>query len=104
MPNRLTRLFRKEPIHPEDYVGSDEARNEQMVRAGFVAKAKHYLRQIPLAGEVVALYFCMLDAKTPMWAKATVAAALAYFILPVDAIPDWLPGIGLPDDAGVLTA
>ena len=50
------------------------------------------------------MYFCMLDPKTPRWVKAIVATALAYFILPVDAIFDLLPIVGLGDDASVLTA
>ncbi len=91
-------------IRPEDYVGSDAAKNEQMVREGFVSKAKRYLRHMPMAAEVVAMYFCMLDPKTPLWVKGTVAAALAYFILPFDAIPDMLPIVGMSDDVAVLTA
>jgi uncharacterized membrane protein YkvA (DUF1232 family) len=89
-------------ICPEDYVGTDERRNEQTVRTGFVAKAKQYLRHIPLARETVAMYFCMLDPKTPLWVKGTAAGALAYFILPFDAIPDLMPVLGMSDDAGVL--
>src|SRR3974390_907379 len=73
-------------IQPEDYVGRDEARNEAAVRAGFVARAKRYLKHLPMASEVVAMYFCMLDSETPLWVKGTVAAALAYFVLPIDAI------------------
>lgn len=99
----LTRL-RKKAVRPEDYVGDDETKNEQVVREGFVAKAKRSLNQIPLAHETVALYYCMLDPKTPFWVKGTVAAALAYFILPMDAIPDILPMAGFSDDAGVLAA
>lgn len=91
-------------IHPEDYVGRDEAANERVVREGFLAKAKRYLRHIPMAEEIVAMYFCMLDPTTPLWVKGTAAAALAYFILPLDAIPDILPVVGLSDDAAVLTA
>ena len=102
--NRLTGWLRKAPIRPEEYVGADEARNEQVVRAGFATKAKRYLRQIPMATEVVAAYFCMLDPATPLWVKGIAAAALAYFILPADAIPDLLPLVGLSDDIGVLTA
>jgi uncharacterized membrane protein YkvA (DUF1232 family) len=30
--------------------------------------------------------------------------ALAYFVLPIDAIPDILPVVGFADDAAVLTA
>src|SRR5262245_59528840 len=96
--------LRWKSVRPEDYVGSDEAKNEQIVRAGFVAKAKRYLNRLPLAHETVAMYFCLLDPKTPLWVKGTVAAALAYFVVPLDAIPDLLPIVGLSDDAGVLAA
>ena len=34
----------------------------------------------------------------------SLAGALAYFILPTDAIPDVLPVLGLTDDAAVLAA
>jgi uncharacterized membrane protein YkvA (DUF1232 family) len=91
-------------IRPEDYVGSDPIKNEAMVRAGFVAKAKKSLRHIPLADEVVAMYFCLLDGRTPIWVKGIAAAALAYFILPLDAVPDLLPFVGLTDDLSVLSA
>ena len=104
MKNRIKGWFATAPVRPEVYVGDDAERNESTVREGFAAKAKRYLKQLPLARETVAMYFCMLDARTPLWVKATVAAALAYFILPADAIPDFIPLAGLGDDAGVLTA
>jgi uncharacterized membrane protein YkvA (DUF1232 family) len=97
-------FWKKAPIKPEYYVGSDEPHNEAIVRERFAAKAKRYLRRLPLAEETVAMYFCLLDSRTPIWVKATAAAALAYFILPLDAIPDFLPLVGLGDDAGVLAA
>ena len=50
------------------------------------------------------MYFCLVDPSTPRWVKAIVAAALAYFILPLDAIPDLLPLIGLSDDMSILAA
>ena len=31
-------------------------------------------------------------------------AALAYFVLPTDFIPDFLPGLGFTDDAAVIAA
>ena len=104
MHNRLKTWLDKTSIDPEDYVGRDEARNERAVREGFVAKAKRFLRHLPMAADTVAMYFCLLDKKTPMWVKATVAGALAYFVLPADAIPDFLPVVGMGDDAAVLTA
>src|SRR4051812_15660417 len=97
-------LWNRSLIKPEFYVGSDEPHNEEVVRERFAAKAKRYLRQLPLARETVAMYFCLLDSRTPIWVKATVAAALAYFILPLDAVPDLLPIVGLSDDASVLAA
>ena len=44
----------------------------------------------------------MADSKTPKWAKAVIAAALGYFILPTDAIPDVIAMIGFTDDLSVL--
>jgi uncharacterized membrane protein YkvA (DUF1232 family) len=104
MNERWKAWWKGASIDPEAFVGHDAARNEAAVRAGFAAKAKRYLSQLPLAHETVALYFCLLDPKTPLWVKGTAAAALAYFILPFDAIPDLLPIVGLSDDAGVLAA
>ena len=36
--------------------------------------------------------------------KAALIGALAYFVLPMDAVPDVLPVIGFGDDAAVLAA
>jgi uncharacterized membrane protein YkvA (DUF1232 family) len=52
----------------------------------------------------VAAYYCALDPATPTRVRATLLAALAYFVMPVDAIPDVLVGIGFSDDATVLLA
>ncbi|MFP1723706.1 YkvA family protein [Lonsdalea quercina] len=48
------------------------------------------------------LYYAAQRPDTPVWAKTTIYAALAYFVLPVDAIPDALPVVGFTDDLGVL--
>ena len=50
------------------------------------------------------MYYTMLDTKTPVWAKITIIAALAYFIIPIDAIPDFTPVVGFADDAGAIAA
>ena len=50
------------------------------------------------------LYYAAQNPQTPAWAKATIYGALGYFILPVDAIPDVLPGMGYTDDLGVIAA
>lgn len=49
------------------------------------------------------LYYAAERPDTPAWAKATVYGALAYFILPADAVPDLVPITGFTDDLAVLT-
>ena len=51
---------------------------------------------------MLAAYYCAFDKDTPLGVKATLVAAIAYFVLPLDAIPDVLPVIGFTDDAAVL--
>jgi uncharacterized membrane protein YkvA (DUF1232 family) len=46
----------------------------------------------------------MLDPKTPARARLTLIAALAYFVAPLDFVPDFLLGLGFLDDASVLMA
>jgi len=49
------------------------------------------------------LWYAFHRPDIPPWAKATIVAALGYFISPLDAIPDLTPMIGYADDIGVLT-
>ena len=48
------------------------------------------------------LYYAAQQEKAPAWAKATIAAALGYFIVPLDAVADLTPAVGYADDLGVL--
>ena len=50
------------------------------------------------------LYYAAERPDVPRRARLTIYAALAYFILPLDAVPDFLPGIGYADDLGALAA
>ncbi|MCH8621578.1 YkvA family protein [Undibacterium sp. TS12] len=50
------------------------------------------------------LYYAAQRQDTPAWARSVMFGALAYFIFPLDAIPDVLPVIGYTDDLGVLAA
>lgn len=56
------------------------------------------------AREAVAAYYCALDPATPTRVRVLLLSALAYFIMPADAIPDILAGFGFTDDAAVLLA
>lgn len=77
-------------------------RDEDTVRRGFWDKMRGTLGRVPFAGEAVAAYYAALDPKTPLRAKAILLAALAYFILPFDLVPDMLAGLGFTDDLAVL--
>ena len=48
--------------------------------------------------KVLMLYYSAMDKDTPKWAKGVIFGALAYFIMPVDAIPDFIPVAGYSDD------
>jgi uncharacterized membrane protein YkvA (DUF1232 family) len=66
--------------------------------------ARKAARHVPFMEEVVAAYYTALDKDTPMKARGIIYAALGYFILPMDTVPDWILGLGFTDDAAVLTA
>lgn len=70
----------------------------------FFGKVRRLAGKLPFIMDALAMYYCMLDARTPTWVKASVAGALVYFVSPVDAIPDALIGIGYTDDAAVVLA
>ena len=74
------------------------------MRERFWRTAKKAARQVPFMEEVVAAYYCALDRNTPLRAKAILLAALGYFVLPADTIPDIVLGLGFTDDVAVLTA
>lgn len=80
------------------------AADERTVRRDFRAKLRDAIGRIPFARDAVAAYFAALDPATPKHVKAVLLAALAYFILPLDTIPDFLVGLGFTDDAAVLFA
>jgi uncharacterized membrane protein YkvA (DUF1232 family) len=50
------------------------------------------------------LYYSAQKPETPTWAKAIIYGALAYFISPIDAIPDITPIVGYTDDLGAIAA
>ena len=57
---------------------------------------------MPFAEDLVTAHYCAFDRQTPGHVRAALIGALAYFVLPTDAVPDVLPLIGYTDDAAVL--
>jgi uncharacterized membrane protein YkvA (DUF1232 family) len=78
--------------------------NEQRVLQGFWPKIRKVAAKIPFAAEALSIWYCARDDETPATAKGLLLAALAYFVMPIDAIPDVLAGIGFTDDAAVFAA
>ena len=60
--------------------------------------------RITFADQVVAAWYCAMDSATPQHVRGVLLAALAYFVLPTDAVPDIIAGIGFTDDATVIAA
>jgi len=61
-------------------------------------------KRISFAKDILALYRYMKDPLVKWYRKAIVVAALVYFIVPIDSIPDLTPFFGYLDDLGVITA
>jgi uncharacterized membrane protein YkvA (DUF1232 family) len=80
------------------------AESEEQVRSEFWRKLRRFAGRLPFAEDAVAAWFCAFDPRTPLKAKAILIGALAYFLLPADAVPDVLTGLGFTDDAAVLFA
>lgn len=78
--------------------------NEQRVSRGFWPKIRKVAARIPFAADALSIWYCARDPETPNSAKGMILAALAYFVLPTDAIPDLVPALGFTDDAAVLAA
>jgi uncharacterized membrane protein YkvA (DUF1232 family) len=78
--------------------------NEQRVELGFWPKIRRVAARVPFAKDALSVWYCAKDDDTPIAAKGMMLAALAYFVLPVDAIPDFIAGLGYTDDAAVFAA
>ena len=61
-------------------------------------------KRVSFAKDIIALYRYMKDPFVKWYRKAIVVAALVYFIVPIDTIPDITPLFGYLDDLGVITA
>ncbi len=80
------------------------AAQEANVRQEFWSKFRSFAGRIPFAEDAAAAYYCATDPNTPLRVRGTLFAALGYFILPLDAIPDIFALVGMSDDMAVLTA
>ena len=84
-------------VHP-----SVVANRERIVEDGFWQKVRRTAGKVPFLDDAVAAYFCAVDPQSPAKVKASILAALAYFVVPTDLVPDFIAGLGYSDDAAVL--
>ena len=89
-----------------DVLSDDERtrfdRDEARVRRDFWVTVRRAAGASPFMDELVAAYYCALDRETPTRVRASLLGALAYFVLPLDGIPDFILGLGFTDDAAVI--
>lgn len=85
-------------------MGDDNAFERAYSDKGFWHKLKYHARSASrdVVERALLLYYAAQEEKAPAWAKATIAGALGYFIVPLDAITDLAPAVGYADDLGVL--
>ncbi len=76
--------------------------NARRTRTRLIPKFLKVAGRIPFADDLAAAYYCAIDPQTPMKAKGVLFAALAYFVMPADMVPDIIAGLGFTDDATVL--
>ena len=98
-------------VSPEDAINPQKAlvpvvhkTNEMRVKRDFWPKMRRVASRIPFANQALAAWYATQDPETPFRAKAVLFGALAYFVMPVDAIPDFLAVVGFSDDAAVIAA
>lgn len=98
----MSKILYGEILEPgDDHEQADQARK---INEGFWRTVKKSAGRIPFIEDVVASYYCMLDTQTPAKTRGIILAALAYFVMPIDIVPDFIAGFGFTDDIAVLTA
>jgi uncharacterized membrane protein YkvA (DUF1232 family) len=78
--------------------------DEDGLRRKFWRKLVREATRLPFVEELLTAHYCAFDRQTPLYVKTVLIGAIAYFVLPTDFIPDYIPLIGYTDDAAVLAA
>lgn len=88
-------------IPPEDLPMAVEE-TKRVSRQQLVPKLLKVAGRIPFADDLASAWYCAQDPDTPMKVKLTLLAAIGYFVMPADLVPDVIAGLGFTDDATVL--
>jgi uncharacterized membrane protein YkvA (DUF1232 family) len=80
------------------------AANEATLRRRMWRKLLREAASLPFAEQVLTAHYCAFDRNTPLYVKAILVGAIAYFVVPDRFIPKSISLIGLADGAAVLGA
>ncbi len=77
---------------------------EKFSEKRFWQKLKKYAKDIgcKVICKALILFYTLEKPDLPAWVRTTIYGALIYFIVPMDAISDFIPAVGYSDDLGVL--
>lgn len=71
------------------------------VEKSFWPKLKRVAGSVPGVADILALYYYMNSDLAPAKHKVSIVLTLAYFIMPLDALPDFIGALGYVDDVAV---
>lgn len=95
----------QEPFSPAEMQSLRRAaRDEAGILEEVLAMVRRLARSLPFSEDVLAAYFCVRDPATSRRVKLILLAALAYFVMPFDGVPDLIPILGFTDDAAMIAA
>ena len=84
----------------------DEKYSENYSEDSFWDKIKTTLKKAgsKLIYQALQLFYAMQNPDCPIAIKGAIIAALGYFILPIDLVPDFLPVVGFADDLTAISS
>ncbi|RVU55455.1 YkvA family protein [Anaerosphaera multitolerans] len=104
---KILKQFEKNKSKAEDLLKDKDKMDKFLERLerklSSVPKIGEYLSDIPIFISLVRSYISGEYRVVPMGSLIAVVSALIYFLSPVDVIPDIIPGMGLVDDAAVIS-
>ncbi len=68
------------------------------------ALAMSVAKHVPFAEDALAAFYAASDPAVPSGQRIMIWAPLLYFVIPFDAIPDLIPGLGFADDGAAIAA
>jgi len=90
----------------DDDFSKIEAHASHYSEEGFWDKLGKHAKAVGIGGirYALRLWYALDNPELPTKVRAVIYGALGYFILPIDLIPDFMPGVGFSDDIAVLGA